>query len=139
MDTQMEQRTFMVGRRDVDGNGYDPSAGTRHAHLYLSLPLSLWGLDVPHYLSLSPFSPSLTPSPSFPFLYPSFPLSLPPSFPPPPLQGLLRQLVLLPGADAGPRVCPCPAAELAVLSLPPILQRPGSPKDNEVLEPHYGQ
>ncbi|XP_049641381.1 thrombospondin-type laminin G domain and EAR repeat-containing protein [Suncus etruscus] len=51
--------------------------------------------------------------------------------------GLLRQLVLLPGADAGPRVCPCPAAELAVLSLPPVLQRPGSPEDNEVLEPHY--
>ncbi|EPY88129.1 hypothetical protein CB1_000197006 [Camelus ferus] len=49
--------------------------------------------------------------------------------------GLLRQLVLLPGADATPWLCPCRNAELAVLSIPRILQGlTGKPEDNEVLK-----
>ncbi|KAG8505757.1 Thrombospondin-type laminin G domain and EAR repeat-containing protein, partial [Galemys pyrenaicus] len=52
--------------------------------------------------------------------------------------GLLRQLVLLPGSDATPRLCPCPSAELAALSIPPILRGlPGRPEDNEVLKHTY--
>uniref|UniRef100_M3YFJ2 Thrombospondin type laminin G domain and EAR repeats n=1 Tax=Mustela putorius furo TaxID=9669 RepID=M3YFJ2_MUSPF len=52
--------------------------------------------------------------------------------------GLVRQLVLLPGSDATPRLCPCPSAELAVLSIPPVLQGiPGKPEDNEVLKYPY--
>lgn len=55
------------------------------------------------------------------------------------LQGLVRQLVLLPGSDATPRLCPCRSAELAVLSIPPVLQGPsGRPEDNEVLKYPYG-
>lgn len=55
------------------------------------------------------------------------------------LQGLVRQLVLLPGSDATPRLCPCRSAELAVLSIPPVLQGlPGKPEDNEVLKYPYG-
>ncbi|XP_058379250.1 thrombospondin-type laminin G domain and EAR repeat-containing protein [Diceros bicornis minor] len=47
--------------------------------------------------------------------------------------GLLRQLVLLPGSDATPRLCPCRNAEFAVLSIPPILWGlTGRPEDNEV-------
>lgn len=54
-------------------------------------------------------------------------------------QGLLRQLVLLPGSDATPRLCPCRNAEL-VLSIPPVLQGlTGGPRDNEVLRFPYGQ
>lgn len=52
------------------------------------------------------------------------------------LQGLVRQLVLLPGSDATPRLCPCGSPELAVLSVPPVLQ--GRPEDNEVLKYPYG-
>ncbi|XP_072826276.1 thrombospondin-type laminin G domain and EAR repeat-containing protein isoform X2 [Vicugna pacos] len=49
--------------------------------------------------------------------------------------GLLRQLVLLPGADATPWLCPCKNAELAVLSIPRILQGlTGKLEDNEVLK-----
>nr|XP_031306548.1 thrombospondin-type laminin G domain and EAR repeat-containing protein [Camelus dromedarius] len=49
--------------------------------------------------------------------------------------GLLRQLVLLPGADATPWLCPCRNAKLAVLSIPRILQGlTGKPEDNEVLK-----
>ncbi|XP_060040610.1 thrombospondin-type laminin G domain and EAR repeat-containing protein [Erinaceus europaeus] len=52
--------------------------------------------------------------------------------------GLLRQLVLLPGADATSRLCPCRLAHQAVLALPPILQgHPGGPGDNEVLRTPY--
>ncbi|XP_037380666.1 thrombospondin-type laminin G domain and EAR repeat-containing protein [Talpa occidentalis] len=52
--------------------------------------------------------------------------------------GLLRQLVLLPGSDATPRLCPCTSAELATLSIPPILQGlPGRPEENEVLKHTY--
>lgn len=57
-----------------------------------------------------------------------------------PLQGLVRQLVLLPGSDATPRLCPCRNAELAALSIPPVLQGlPGKPEENEVLKYPYGQ
>ncbi|XP_012586651.1 PREDICTED: thrombospondin-type laminin G domain and EAR repeat-containing protein [Condylura cristata] len=49
--------------------------------------------------------------------------------------GLLRQLVLLPGSDATPRLCPCTGAQLAALSIPPILRGlPGKPEENEVLK-----
>ncbi|XP_045357113.1 thrombospondin-type laminin G domain and EAR repeat-containing protein isoform X2 [Leopardus geoffroyi] len=52
--------------------------------------------------------------------------------------GLVRQLVLLPGSDATPRLCPCRSPELAVLSIPPVLQGPpGKPEDNEVLKYPY--
>ncbi|XP_006743848.1 thrombospondin-type laminin G domain and EAR repeat-containing protein [Leptonychotes weddellii] len=52
--------------------------------------------------------------------------------------GLVRQLVLLPGSDATPRLCPCRSAELAVLSIPPVLQGlTGKPEDNEVLKYPY--
>uniref|UniRef100_A0A8C9KBI4 Thrombospondin type laminin G domain and EAR repeats n=1 Tax=Panthera tigris altaica TaxID=74533 RepID=A0A8C9KBI4_PANTA len=52
--------------------------------------------------------------------------------------GLVRQLVLLPGSDATPRLCPCRSPELAVLSVPPVLQGPpGKPEDNEVLKYPY--
>ncbi|KAM4559500.1 thrombospondin-type laminin G domain and EAR repeat-containing protein-like [Odontesthes bonariensis] len=36
--------------------------------------------------------------------------------------GLLRQLVLLPGSDAGPRLCPNSEPGLAELSVPPVLK-----------------
>lgn len=50
----------------------------------------------------------------------------------------MRQLVLLPGSDATPRLCPCRNAEL-VLSIPPVLQGlPVKPEDNEVLKYPYG-
>lgn len=56
-----------------------------------------------------------------------------------PLQGLVRQLVLLPGSDATPRLCPCVNPELAVLSIPAILHGlTGKPEDNEVLKYPYG-
>ncbi|KAK2494997.1 LOW QUALITY PROTEIN: hypothetical protein MC885_016340 [Smutsia gigantea] len=52
--------------------------------------------------------------------------------------GLIRQLVLLPGSDATPRLCPCRNPELAVLSIPPILRGlTGQPEDNEVLKYPY--
>ncbi|XP_059955678.1 thrombospondin-type laminin G domain and EAR repeat-containing protein [Mesoplodon densirostris] len=52
--------------------------------------------------------------------------------------GLVRQLVLLPGSDATLRLCPCRNPELALLSLPPILQGlTGKPEDNEVLKYPY--
>uniref|UniRef100_A0ABI7ZX39 Thrombospondin-like N-terminal domain-containing protein n=1 Tax=Felis catus TaxID=9685 RepID=A0ABI7ZX39_FELCA len=52
--------------------------------------------------------------------------------------GLVRQLVLLPGSDATARLCPCRSPELAVLSIPPVLQGPlGKPEDNEVLKYPY--
>ena len=58
---------------------------------------------------------------------------------PPPPQGLVRQLVLLPGSDATPRLCPCMNPELAVLSIPAILHDlTGKPEDNEVLKYPYG-
>ncbi|XP_054434894.1 thrombospondin-type laminin G domain and EAR repeat-containing protein [Pteronotus mesoamericanus] len=51
--------------------------------------------------------------------------------------GLVRQLVLLPGSDATPRLCPCRNADI-VLSIPPILQGlTGKPEDNEVLKYPY--
>ncbi|KAM5281708.1 thrombospondin-type laminin G domain and EAR repeat-containing protein [Ctenodactylus gundi] len=46
--------------------------------------------------------------------------------------GLLRQLVLLPGSDATPRLCPSRNAQLAELSIPRALQ-----DDNEVLKCPY--
>uniref|UniRef100_A0A2K6FMT8 Thrombospondin type laminin G domain and EAR repeats n=1 Tax=Propithecus coquereli TaxID=379532 RepID=A0A2K6FMT8_PROCO len=52
--------------------------------------------------------------------------------------GLVRQLVLLPGSDATPRLCPSRNAQLAVLSIPRVLQAlPGKPEDNEVLQYPY--
>ncbi|XP_052501756.1 thrombospondin-type laminin G domain and EAR repeat-containing protein [Budorcas taxicolor] len=52
--------------------------------------------------------------------------------------GLVRQLVLLPGSDATPRLCPCVNPELAVLSIPAILRGlTGKPEDNEVLKYPY--
>ncbi|XP_004697356.1 thrombospondin-type laminin G domain and EAR repeat-containing protein [Echinops telfairi] len=52
--------------------------------------------------------------------------------------GLIRQLVLLPGSDATSQLCPSRNAELAVLSIPPILQGlTGTPEDNEVLKYPY--
>ncbi|XP_055271009.1 thrombospondin-type laminin G domain and EAR repeat-containing protein isoform X2 [Moschus berezovskii] len=52
--------------------------------------------------------------------------------------GLVRQLVLLPGSDATPRLCPCVNPELAVLSIPTILHGlTGKPEDNEVLKYPY--
>ncbi|EHH16920.1 hypothetical protein EGK_13179 [Macaca mulatta] len=48
---------------------------------------------------------------------------------------LVRQLVLLPGSDATPRLCPSRNAPLAVLSIPRVLQAlTGKPEDNEVLK-----
>ncbi|KAL6100327.1 tspear [Pungitius sinensis] len=38
--------------------------------------------------------------------------------------GLLRQLVLLPGSDATPRLCPTSDPSLAELSIPPVLKSP---------------
>ncbi|XP_070108569.1 thrombospondin-type laminin G domain and EAR repeat-containing protein isoform X2 [Equus caballus] len=52
--------------------------------------------------------------------------------------GLLRQLVLLPGSDATPRLCPCRNAEFALLSIPRILRGfTGKPEENEVLRYPY--
>ena len=38
------------------------------------------------------------------------------------IQGLLRQLVLLPGSDATPRMCPAPDPNLAELAIPQVLK-----------------
>lgn len=55
------------------------------------------------------------------------------------LQGLVRQLVLLPGSDATLRLCPCRTPELALLSIPPVLRGlTGKPEDSEVLKYPYG-
>lgn len=55
-------------------------------------------------------------------------------------QGLLRQLVLLPGADATPRICPAVNFEAATLSIPAVLQDvPVKSASNEVLKYPYGQ
>ncbi|XP_062934005.1 thrombospondin-type laminin G domain and EAR repeat-containing protein [Cynocephalus volans] len=52
--------------------------------------------------------------------------------------GLVRQLVLLPGSDATPRLCPSKNAQLAVLSIPRVLLGvPGRPEDNDVLKYPY--
>ncbi|XP_064236291.1 thrombospondin-type laminin G domain and EAR repeat-containing protein [Aotus nancymaae] len=52
--------------------------------------------------------------------------------------GLVRQLVLLPGSDATPRLCPSRNAPLAVLSIPRVLRAlTGKPEDNEVLKYPY--
>ncbi|XP_035167973.1 thrombospondin-type laminin G domain and EAR repeat-containing protein-like isoform X1 [Oxyura jamaicensis] len=52
--------------------------------------------------------------------------------------GLLRQLVLLPGADATPRVCPAVNFEAATLSIPAVLQDvPVKSVSNEVLKYPY--
>ncbi|NXT70968.1 TSEAR protein, partial [Chaetops frenatus] len=49
--------------------------------------------------------------------------------------GLLRQLVLLPGADATPRMCHAVNFKVATLSVPPVLQDvPAKPVSNEVLK-----
>ncbi|XP_058517215.1 thrombospondin-type laminin G domain and EAR repeat-containing protein [Ochotona princeps] len=49
--------------------------------------------------------------------------------------GLVRQLVLLPGSDATPQLCPSRNAQLAVLSIPQVLQDPA--EENEVLKYPY--
>lgn len=55
-------------------------------------------------------------------------------------QGLLRQLVLLPGADATPRMCHTVNFKVATLSVPSVLQDvPAKPVSNEVLKHPYGQ
>ncbi|KAM9378378.1 thrombospondin-type laminin G domain and EAR repeat-containing protein [Phaethornis superciliosus] len=52
--------------------------------------------------------------------------------------GLLRQLVLLPGADATPLICTTFNFKLATLSVPPVLQDPSvKPVSNEVLKSPY--
>ncbi|ERE86868.1 protein TSPEAR-like protein [Cricetulus griseus] len=52
--------------------------------------------------------------------------------------GLIRQLVLLPGSDATPRLCPSRNARLAELSIPRVLKRlTEKPDDNEVLKYPY--
>ncbi|NXO39630.1 TSEAR protein, partial [Locustella ochotensis] len=54
--------------------------------------------------------------------------------------GLLRQLVLLPGADATPRICHAVNFKVATLSVPTVLQDvPAKPVSNEVLKYPYGQ
>lgn len=55
------------------------------------------------------------------------------------LQGLIRQLVLLPGSDATPRLCPSRNARLAELSIPRVLKRlTEKPDANDVLKYPYG-
>lgn len=55
-------------------------------------------------------------------------------------QGLLRQLILLPGADATPRICSTKKFKEAMLSVPAVLQDlPAKPASNEVLKYPYGQ
>ncbi|KAM9613806.1 thrombospondin-type laminin G domain and EAR repeat-containing protein isoform 1-T1 [Morphnus guianensis] len=52
--------------------------------------------------------------------------------------GLLRQLVLLPGADATPRICTSMNFKVATLSVPTVLQDlPAKPASNEVLKYPY--
>ncbi|XP_025892196.1 thrombospondin-type laminin G domain and EAR repeat-containing protein [Nothoprocta perdicaria] len=52
--------------------------------------------------------------------------------------GLLRQLVLLPGADATPRICPSMNFKVTTLSVPAILHDlPVKPASNEVLKYPY--
>ncbi|XP_023801738.1 thrombospondin-type laminin G domain and EAR repeat-containing protein-like, partial [Cyanistes caeruleus] len=52
--------------------------------------------------------------------------------------GLLRQLVLLPGADATPRICHAMNFKVAALSVPSVLQDvPVKPVSNEVLKYPY--
>ncbi|NXC61524.1 TSEAR protein, partial [Aleadryas rufinucha] len=52
--------------------------------------------------------------------------------------GLLRQLVLLPGADATPRICHAVNFKVATLSVPTVLQDvPAKPVSNEVLKYPY--
>ncbi|NXT13741.1 TSEAR protein, partial [Prunella fulvescens] len=52
--------------------------------------------------------------------------------------GLLRQLVLLPGADATPRICHAVNIKVATLSVPSVLQDvPAKPVSNEVLKYPY--
>ncbi|KAK2538707.1 Tspear [Columba livia] len=52
--------------------------------------------------------------------------------------GLLRQLVLLPGADATPRICTALNLKVATLSVPAVLQDvPVKPASNEVLKYPY--
>ncbi|KAM4889460.1 thrombospondin-type laminin G domain and EAR repeat-containing protein [Thomomys bottae] len=52
--------------------------------------------------------------------------------------GLMRQLVVLPGSDATPSLCPSRNAHLAELSIPQALREfPGKPDDNEVLKYPY--
>lgn len=56
------------------------------------------------------------------------------------LQGLLRQLVLLPGSDATPRICPSHTPRLAAISIPKILtELPLRPLDNDILKYPYGK
>ncbi|NXC37541.1 TSEAR protein, partial [Penelope pileata] len=53
--------------------------------------------------------------------------------------GLLRQLVLLPGADATPRICTAVDFKAATLSVPAVLQDvPTKPASNEVLKYPHG-
>ncbi|XP_020032808.1 thrombospondin-type laminin G domain and EAR repeat-containing protein [Castor canadensis] len=52
--------------------------------------------------------------------------------------GLMRQLVMLPGSDATPRLCPSRNAQLAELSIPRALQGlPRKSDDNDVLKYPY--
>lgn len=56
------------------------------------------------------------------------------------LQGLLRQLVLLPGADATPRICTALNHKATALSIPAVLQDvPVKAVSNEVLKYPHGQ
>eukprot|EP00076_Gallus_gallus_P013907 XP_015132562.1 thrombospondin-type laminin G domain and EAR repeat-containing protein isoform X3 [Gallus gallus] len=57
----------------------------------------------------------------------------------PVLQGLLRQLVLLPGADATPRICTAVNYKATALSIPAVLQDvPVKAVSNEVLKYPHG-
>ncbi|XP_078260582.1 thrombospondin-type laminin G domain and EAR repeat-containing protein-like [Rhinoraja longicauda] len=52
--------------------------------------------------------------------------------------GLLRQLVLLPGSDATPRICPSHTPRLAAISIPKVLtELPLRPSDNDILKYPY--
>lgn len=56
------------------------------------------------------------------------------------LQGLLRQLVLLPGADATPHICTAMNYKATALSIPAVLQDvPVKAVSNEVLKYPHGQ
>lgn len=55
------------------------------------------------------------------------------------MQGLLRQLVMLPGADATPRVCPNSDPHLAELSVPPVLKSTPLQPEHHAPEYPYGE
>lgn len=55
------------------------------------------------------------------------------------VQGLLRQLVLLPGSDATPRLCPASDPSLAELSVPQVLKSTPLQPDHQGPVYPYGE